>query len=211
VCPCLRAPVTQTILFVPLMERLLCGARHVAVIAPGIQPIVNCEAWQRLERSFSSLCRNAVSLRITQHFASYDHRLFLWELDLMLLVHHRAPGIDLLVNIDLYRAHVGTASVQGRRERQFAIAANVKGRHRNKAYWPHVCGPITKTAAAAKDGTSVHASSAPNAFQRRPELFHAKPRRAAVVHDHNVHLAAFARAPEVRSVLGDWHSRRAPG
>src|SRR5262249_51538849 len=193
------------------MERLLCRGRHIAVVAPGIQVIANCEAWQYLERSFSSLCHNATSLRMTQHLSSYGHRLFLWELNLMLFIHYLPPGIDLLVDVDLYRAHVGAAAVKSRRERKLAIAANIKSRHRNKAYRSRVCRPITKYTAAAKDRTSVHARGATNAFQRRPKLFHAQARRAPVINDHDVHLAAFARSSEVGGVLGYWHPGCAAG
>ena len=71
-----------------------------------LEMVVNHEARERLQRDFGRLCRNAVSLRMAQQFASHYHRLLLRELSLMFLVHDGAPGIDLLVNVDLYRANV---------------------------------------------------------------------------------------------------------
>jgi len=56
-----------------------------------------------------------------QQFASRLHLAFLGERDLVPLHELSAPAKDLLVDVDLDRADVAAAAVQGRGERQIAV------------------------------------------------------------------------------------------
>src|ERR1700758_5290162 len=85
---------------VPLMECLICRGWYLAMVAPCIEVVVNREARQRFECDLGRLCCNAVSLRMAQQFASYNHRLLFRELSLMFLVHDGAPGISPVIGYD---------------------------------------------------------------------------------------------------------------
>jgi hypothetical protein len=78
----------------------------------------------------------------------------------------------------------------------------VEGRIDDQADRARIGGAVAELPASTVDWTGVHAGAAANAFQRRPELFHAKPCRPTIVDQHDVHLAAVAGPPKVRGVLG---------
>src|ERR1700733_10896225 len=84
-----------------------------------------------------------------------------------------------------------------RGERQLAVFVRVERRVKNNADRTGIGRPVAETAAAPKHGAGVHARSAANTFQRRPEPLRAQPFRPTVVDQDDVHFTAGARAPEM--------------
>src|SRR3979490_1787880 len=119
------------------------------------------------------------------------------------------PGIDLLVDIDLYRAHISAAAIERRCERQVAVFSGVERRIDDQADRAGVGGPVTQATAAPVNWTGVHAGAAANTFERSPELAHAEAFGTPVIHEHDVHLPARPRTAEVRRVLGHGGTERA--
>src|SRR5208283_4127358 len=105
----------------PAMEGLLRRMRHLAMLSPGIEAVVNNKARQMGERVIGGGNRRTVSGRVREQLAGHLHRRFLHKWGLVLLHELSAPGIDLLVDVDLHRADVGAAAVESRRERQVAV------------------------------------------------------------------------------------------
>jgi len=128
----------RSIFPVPLMKRLVCWGWYLAVTSPDIEVVIDGEARQYLKCRFSRLRRNPVSFGMAQQLTGNNHSLLLQGRRLVLFIHHSTPGVDLFVNVDLYRADVCAASVQGRSKRELAVAVDFKRRHRNDADWPHV-------------------------------------------------------------------------
>ena len=112
----------------------------------------------------------------------------------MPLDEHPAPGIDLLVDVDLDRADIGAAAVERRSEGQVAVFPRVEGRVDDQADRAGIGGAVAEAAAAPIDRAGVHAGAAADAFERGPELLHAQALGAAVVDQHDMHLAAGPRA-----------------
>ena len=69
------------------------------MLPPRVQLIVNRKAGQHLQTGFHGIAGQAIEGGITQHLACHDHGTLLDQVDLMLLLHHLPPGIDLLVNV----------------------------------------------------------------------------------------------------------------
>src|ERR1700751_5974400 len=171
--------------------------RSFTMLSPGVQAVVDDEARQVFERGIGGSDRCAVYRRSREHLAGRLHGGLLYEWHLVLLHDLTTPGVDLLVDVDLHRTDVGAAAVERRSERQIAVLAGIEGGIDDDADGPGISGAVTQSAAAPIDRAGVHAGATADALERGPELFHAEPRRAAVVDQHEVHLAPFARTAEV--------------
>ena len=104
--------VLLAVLFVPLVKGLLGRRRCFAMLSPGIQIVVDDKAREQFESSLSAGGSDAVELGVAEHFSGSDHGGFFRQLDLVLFVHHAAPRVDLIVDIDLYRTDIRAAAVQ---------------------------------------------------------------------------------------------------
>src|SRR5882757_3365368 len=119
------------------------------------------------------------------------------------------PGIDLLVDIDLHRAHIGAAAIERGCKRQVAVFSGVERRIDDETDRAGVGGPVTQATAAAVNRAGIHAGAAANTFERGPELAHAEALGTPVIHEHDVHLPTGPRAAEVRRVLSHGGTERA--
>src|SRR5450755_1202306 len=109
-CSCLAS----TILGVPLVEGLSRRMRHLAIFAPGVQAVVDHKARQARQRVVGSLDRRPIHRRTRKQGARGFHGGAFDERRLVLSHQDLAPGVNLLVNIDLYRTDVGATAVQRR-------------------------------------------------------------------------------------------------
>jgi hypothetical protein len=103
---------------VPAAEGLLRRVGNFALAAPRIEPIVDGETRQMLDRQAGRRDRRAVQLRVGQHLAGDAHHFFFHERKLVAFGDDLSPFVDLLVNVDLDRADVGAASIQRGGERE---------------------------------------------------------------------------------------------
>src|SRR5258706_5176704 len=183
------------------MEGLLRRMGHFAMFPPGVKAIVDDEARQMGEREISRGDCRAIGGRPRKEFARSLHRRFLNERHLMPLHKLPPPPVNLLVNVDLNRTDVGAAAVERRREGQVAVFVCVEGWVDDKADWAGIGGAVAQPPAAPVNWAGVHAGSAADALERCPELRHAETPGAAVVDQHNMHLATVTWPPEMRRVL----------
>src|SRR6202795_1590415 len=116
----------------------------------------------------------------------------------MLLLHHLPPGVDLFMDVDLYRTDVRATAIQGRRKRKLTVAPDIESRHHDDSDRAHIGRTVAEPATPAVYGTGVHAGGTADALQRRPELLHAQAGRAAVVNQDYVHFTVLARGSKVR-------------
>jgi hypothetical protein len=91
-------------LLVPLMESLFGRLRDISMSPPSVQVIVEHEAWRDLQTGFHGIGSHAIDARVTEHLARHDHGFFLDELDLVFLLQHLPPGIDLIMDVDFHRS-----------------------------------------------------------------------------------------------------------
>src|SRR5271165_6877258 len=127
----------------------------------------------------------------------------------MLLHELSAPGVDLLVDVDLHWADVAAAAVERRSKGQIAVFARVERRIDDEANGAGISGSVAEAAAAPVNRTGVHAGPTADTFERCPELRHPQALGPAVIHQHDVHLAAVAGPAEMRGVLRDGRTQRA--
>src|SRR5712675_2159256 len=95
--------------------------RHLAVLPPGVEAVVDDEARQMGERRIGGGDRGPVGSGLGQQHTGGLHGGLFGERHLMLLHENTPPGIDLLVNVDLHRADIGAAAVERRSEWQVAV------------------------------------------------------------------------------------------
>src|ERR1700722_9346125 len=193
----------QTVFCVPLVKGLFGWGRNIAMLPPVVQRIVDSEVGQDLQGSLRRTRSDPVELGVAEYLTGHDHRFFLDNLNLAFVFHHLAPSIDLFMNVYLYRADIGAATVQGRRERKFAELVDIERRHHNDPHRSHVNGAVAETSASSIHRTGIHAGGAADAFQRWPEAFHSQSCGSAVFYQDDMHLAVFARLTKCRGVLGD--------
>src|ERR1700741_2121942 len=141
-----RRPAPSTRPGIPLMKRFLRRLGDVAPAPPGVELAVEGEWRHRLQRERTALGRGAVGPRAAQQLARHSHRGLLHGGELPVVVHQRAPLVDLLVNVYVHGAHVRAAAVDRRRERQLAVTADVRGRHRDDADRAHVGAAVAQPA-----------------------------------------------------------------
>ena len=124
---------------------------------------------------------SAVQARLAHHLADDPDGLLLDQRQLIALGHDLPPFIDLLVNVDLDRADVGAACIQRGSEREIAIFADIESGIDDDPDRTRVSRAITQPSASAVDRAGIHAGAAADAFERIPEIRHAKPLRAAII------------------------------
>src|SRR5258708_25178185 len=164
------------------MESLFRRLRNVSVSAPRVEVVVERKAWQDLQSGFRGIGGDAIKVGMTQHLACDDHGLFLDEINLVFLLHHLSPCIDLLMNVDLHWTDVRATAIQSRGKREFTVTADVESRHHDDSHKAHVRRALAKAAPGTGDRTGGHAGGTPEALERWPELLHSKARRAAIVY-----------------------------
>src|SRR5450631_4436857 len=111
----------------PLMKSLCRRVRHLAIFTPGVQTVVDREARETRQRIVCPLHRRAIDRWTSQNGACGFHCGALDERRFMFANQNFAPGVNLLVNIDLHRTDVGATPVQGGCERQVAVFPRVEG------------------------------------------------------------------------------------
>src|SRR5512147_1725496 len=114
-----------------------------------------------------------------------------------------APGEQLVVQVDPGRADVAAGAAQRRGEGKGPVGGQVAGRGQHRADGSGDHPGVGVAAAAAVDRAGVEAGAAADAGQRPPEAPLGQQARAAVVDQHDVELAAPARAVEMAGVAGD--------
>src|SRR5215472_7900436 len=191
---------------IPVVEGLCRRVRYLTVPTPGVETVVDDPPRQMRESRIGGGDRRAIRRRPRQQFTGRLHLDPLGQRRFVPLDEYSSPRIDLLVDIDLDRADIAAAAVQCRSKRQVAIFALVEGRVDDQTDRARIGGAVAEAAAAAADRAGIHASAAADAFERRPELLHPEALGPAVVDKHDVHLAAFPRPAEMRSVLRDWRA-----
>src|SRR5208282_2493620 len=197
------------VLEIPAAEALFWRLRHLALPSPRIEPVVDGEARQVLDGQSRRRNSRAIKPGIAQHFADDADGLLLDQRQLIALGHDLAPFVDLIVDVDLYRADVGAAAVERRGVGQIAVFANIESRINDDPDRAGIGRAIAQAAAAAVDRAGVHAGAAANAFERIPEVLHAQALRSSVVDQHDVQLGARPRRAEMRGVLRDRRAQRA--
>src|SRR5499427_5374247 len=194
---------------IPAVEGLLGWMRHLTVSAPGVEAIVDDKPRQMRESHIGGGDRRAIRRRPRQQFTGRLHLDPLGQWRFVPLDEYSSPRIDLLVDIDLDRADIAAAAVQCRSKRQVAVFALVEGRIDDQPDRAGIGSTVAEAAAAPVDRAGVHAGAAADAFERGPELLHTQTFGAAVIDEHDVHLAAGARPAEMRGVLRDRRAERA--
>ena len=106
--------------------------RHLAVLSPGIQAVVDDEPRQMGECRIGGGNRCAIGSWLRQQHASGLHRHFLGKRYFMPLHKFAPPRSDLLVNVDLFRSDYSNLQVEQRR------------------FDPVVDGPLAEVGNAAK-------------------------------------------------------------
>src|ERR1700722_12935325 len=91
---------------VPAMKCLLGRLRNFAMFAPGVEAVVDDEARQVRQRRVSRGDGGSIGGRMRQQFAGRLHGRLFDEGNLVALHELLAPGVDLLVDVDLDRADV---------------------------------------------------------------------------------------------------------
>ena len=81
------------------------------MFAPRIKIVINGKMWEDLQRSVGHGRSYLIQLGVAQNVAGSLQCGLLGQIDLMLLVHHSTPRINLLVNVDLHGAHVGATAI----------------------------------------------------------------------------------------------------
>src|SRR5260370_32610747 len=95
----------------------------------------------------------------------HDHGLFLDELNLVLILHHLPPSIDLLMDVDFHRTDVRATTIQGRGERQVAVTPDVERRHHDDPNRSHVGRAVAEPTTPTVDRTGVHTGRTPDALE----------------------------------------------
>src|SRR5271163_2854792 len=96
----------QSIVFVPSVESLLRGLGYLTKFSPRVEIVIDGEVREDLQCRIGHRRSNLIKLGAAEDIARDLECGFLGQVDLMLLIHHSAPRINLLVNVDLHRAHV---------------------------------------------------------------------------------------------------------
>src|SRR5258706_12142728 len=122
------------------VESLFGRMRHLAVLPPGVEAVVDDEARQMGERRIGCGDRGAVGSGLGQQHPGGFHCGLFGERHLMLLHENAPPRIDLLVDVDLYRADIGATAVERRSEWQVAVFPAVEGRIEDEADRPGAGG-----------------------------------------------------------------------
>ena len=89
--------------------------------APCIQPVVDGEMRKNLQSGRRGGSSNLIERRIAQNLVRDPHGLLLNRLNLALFLHHFAPAVDLLMNVNLHGRDVDAAAIQSRRKRMLAV------------------------------------------------------------------------------------------
>src|ERR1700686_3046704 len=134
--------LASAVLGVPLMKSLCRRVRHLATFAPGVQAVVDRKARQACERLVSLLDCRPVDRRTRKKGARGFHGGALDERRFVLAHQNLAPGVNLLVNIDLHRTDVGATAVQRGCERQVAVFARVECRTDDQPDRSGIGGPV---------------------------------------------------------------------
>jgi hypothetical protein len=132
---------------------------------PGVQVIVQSKAWEDFQTGFRGIGGHAIQVRMTQHLASQYHGLFLDELDLVLILHHLPPGIDLIMDVDFHGANVRATAIQGRGKWQLTVTLDVEGWHHDDPDRTHIGRAVAEPTTPTIDGTGVHAGSTSDALE----------------------------------------------
>src|SRR6516162_5175622 len=193
----------SAISMIPAVEGLLGWMRHLTVSAPGVEAIVDDKPRQMRESHIGGGDRRAIRRRPRQQFTGRLHLDPLGQWRFVPRDEHPTPRIDMLVDVDLDRTDIAAAAVQCRSKRQVAEFALVEGRIDDQTDGARIGGTVAEAAAAAVDRAGIHAGAAADAFKRGPELLHPQTLGPAVVHQHDMHLPAFPRPPEMRRILRD--------
>src|SRR5271154_3576057 len=119
----------------PRVERLLGRMRVFAMPSPRVETVVGDEARQMGESKISCRDRGAISGGPRQQFSGRFHRRFLHEWDLVPFHKFPAPGVDLLVDVDLDRADIGAAAIEARSEWQVVVFVSIEGRIDDQTNW----------------------------------------------------------------------------
>src|SRR3984957_16395854 len=154
----------------PAVERLRRWMWNLAVLAPGIQTVVEDKPRQMGEGRIGGRDCRSIGGRTRQEFPGDLHRRPLGERDFMLLHQLAPPRIDLLVNIDFHGANVRTTPVQRRGEGQVAELSHIERRVDYESDGSRVSGAVTQAATAPIDRAGIHAGTAADAFERGPKL-----------------------------------------
>src|SRR6267143_5762421 len=101
---------SSTIGLVPAVERLCGRMRHLAMLAPGVEPVVDDKPRKMRERCVGDGNRRAIGGRARQQLARGLHRGLLGQRHLMALYELAPPGIDLLMDVDLHRTDIRAAA-----------------------------------------------------------------------------------------------------
>src|SRR5258708_37642412 len=107
------------------MESLFRRLRNVSVSAPRVEVVVERKAWQDLQSGFRGIGGDAIKGGMTQHLACDDHGLFLDEINLVVLLHHLSPCIDLLINVGLHLTDGRANATPSRGKREVTCTAGL--------------------------------------------------------------------------------------
>src|SRR5258707_5649748 len=111
-----RSPVRV----IPAVESLFGRMRHLAVLPPGVEAVVDDEARQMGERRIGRGDRSAIGSGPGQQRPGGLHGGLFGDRHLMLLHENAPPRINLLVDVDLHRADIGATAGERRTEWQGA-------------------------------------------------------------------------------------------
>src|SRR5437016_7813371 len=189
---------------VPLAKSLLCQLGHVSFAPPRIEClVVEQKVGRVVQRRRGSFLQRVVFPGMAEHVPCDGKRQTFGQRQGAFARHHSPPFENLLADVDLHGTHRRAGSTQGRVERQLTVLVLVEGRIENDTDGTRIRRSVRQAAASPVYGTGVHAGAAADAFERVPEIRHAEPPAATVVHQHDVQLAALARPREVGGVLGE--------
>lgn len=103
------------------------------------------------------------------------------------------PFVQLFVYVNLDRADIGAGAAERRGKRQPAVFLQVYTGRKNGTNRSGYGGVVAVPATAPVDGAGIHAGPAADALQGVAEVGAAQLRGAAIVHDDDMHSAAFLR------------------
>src|SRR5271163_945662 len=120
--------MVSAVCMMPAMECLLGRLRDLATPAPSVEAIVDDKARQVRERGVGRRDGGSIGGGTRQQLAGRLHCGLFGEGKFVAFHELLAPGVDLLVDVDLDGAYIAAAAIERRRERQVAVFMRIEGR-----------------------------------------------------------------------------------
>ena len=145
--------------------------RQFSLSPPGIQAVVDQEAWHPGYRAACQFSQQVKASRSSHRPASQFHGPPFLPRQIAAAEHILTEHVQLMMQIDLDRADIRTRTAQAAGEGQTVILADVTHWTQDRTDRPGNGGCVTVPAASSIDGAGIQASSAANAAERIPVLY----------------------------------------